>query len=103
CCFQAEDGIRDFHVTGVQTCALPISVRTGEEELFKARAREIGSVKIIDLIKARLDTKNDCFVAELPSLGLKDVRIDDDLVRENEIGRASCRERVMSRVGDVYQ
>src|SRR5690606_16279296 len=23
--FQARDGIRDFHVTGVQTCALPIS------------------------------------------------------------------------------
>src|SRR5205823_11192718 len=26
--FQAEDGIRDKLVTGVQTCALPISVRT---------------------------------------------------------------------------
>src|SRR5690606_39965863 len=26
--FQAEDGIRDFHVTGVQTCALPISARS---------------------------------------------------------------------------
>src|SRR5690606_40212812 len=25
--FQAEDGIRDFHVTGVQTCALPIWAR----------------------------------------------------------------------------
>src|SRR5690606_40805104 len=25
--FQAEDGIRDFHVTGVQTCALPILIR----------------------------------------------------------------------------
>src|SRR5690606_39353763 len=25
---QAEDGIRDFHVTGVQTCALPISMET---------------------------------------------------------------------------
>src|SRR5436309_6287987 len=25
--FQAEDGIRDFHVTGVQTCALPILSR----------------------------------------------------------------------------
>src|SRR5690606_39747676 len=25
--FQAEDGIRDFHVTGVQTCALPILLR----------------------------------------------------------------------------
>src|SRR5690606_36456327 len=28
--FQAEDGIRDFHVTGVQTCALPISGEGGE-------------------------------------------------------------------------
>src|SRR5690625_5822780 len=27
-CFQAEDGIRDGHVTGVQTCALPISSET---------------------------------------------------------------------------
>src|SRR5439155_13008981 len=27
--FQAEDGIRDGHVTGVQTCALPISTRWG--------------------------------------------------------------------------
>src|SRR5690606_25388260 len=30
--FQAEDGIRDFHVTGVQTCALPISVRPDDLE-----------------------------------------------------------------------
>src|SRR6266511_4135780 len=28
--FQAEDGIRDFHVTGVQTCALPISIQVGD-------------------------------------------------------------------------
>src|SRR5438874_5381399 len=27
--FQAEDGIRDLYVTGVQTCALPISERRG--------------------------------------------------------------------------
>src|SRR5690606_39367264 len=27
--FQAEDGIRDFHVTGVQTCALPILLQAG--------------------------------------------------------------------------
>src|SRR3989449_8628513 len=27
--FQAEDGIRDVAVTGVQTCALPISCRAG--------------------------------------------------------------------------
>src|SRR5439155_7292983 len=29
--FQAEDGIRDGHVTGVQTCALPISSCNGTE------------------------------------------------------------------------
>ena len=27
--FQAEDGIRDYDVTGVQTCALPIFLITG--------------------------------------------------------------------------
>src|SRR2546426_6641086 len=27
--FQAEDGIRDYKVTGVQTCALPISLHDG--------------------------------------------------------------------------
>src|SRR5690606_39691186 len=31
--FQAEDGIRDFHVTGVQTCALPIYLK-----VFQSRA-----------------------------------------------------------------
>jgi ATP-dependent Lon protease len=60
------------------------TVRSGEEELFKARAKETGSVKIIDIVRARLDAKNDCYVAELPSLNLRDVRIDDQLVRDNE-------------------
>ena len=60
------------------------TVRTGEEELFKARARDKGPVKLIDIIKARLDIKNDCYIAELPSLALRDVRISDDLVRDNE-------------------
>jgi ATP-dependent Lon protease len=60
------------------------TVRTGEEELFKARAKESGSVKLIDIVRARLDAKNDCYVAELPSLALRDVRIEDAMVRENE-------------------
>src|SRR5690625_6076392 len=34
--FQAEDGIRDGHVTGVQTCALPICPR-GEDSLIAAQ------------------------------------------------------------------
>src|SRR5699024_12142612 len=31
-CFQAEDGIRDRNVTGVQTCALPICTKTLERQ-----------------------------------------------------------------------
>ncbi len=60
------------------------TVRTGDEELFKARAREQGSVKLIDIVRARLDPKADRYVAELPSLGLRDVLIADKDVRENE-------------------
>ena len=60
------------------------TVRAGEEELFKARARERGDVKIIDLIRARLDAKTDSYVAELPSLQLRDVRIDPELVQAND-------------------
>src|SRR5690606_41181040 len=37
--FQAEDGIRDFHVTGVQTCALPIwrAERSRRAVIFRGR------------------------------------------------------------------
>ncbi|MBP8951883.1 MAG: protease Lon-related BREX system protein BrxL [Armatimonadetes bacterium] len=60
------------------------AVRAGEEELFKARARERGAVKIIDIITARLDAKNDTYVATLPSLQIKDVRIAADLVSKHD-------------------
>src|SRR6266508_4682765 len=36
--FQAEDGIRDGHVTGVQTCALPICLRALALEPNSAKA-----------------------------------------------------------------
>src|SRR5256885_4809705 len=36
--FQAEDGIRDYKVTGVQTCALPISGASGLRETGRLRA-----------------------------------------------------------------
>lgn len=60
------------------------TARTGEEELFKARAREQGSVKLIDVVKCRLDAKHDCYVAELPSLVLNDVLVPDMIVKDNE-------------------
>ncbi|MBP7937486.1 MAG: BREX system Lon protease-like protein BrxL [Phycisphaerae bacterium] len=60
------------------------TVRTGHEEVFKHEARDRGSVKLIDIVKARLDARNDCYVAELPSLALRDVRIADQLVNDHE-------------------
>jgi ATP-dependent Lon protease len=60
------------------------TVKAGEEELFKARAKENGEVKIIDLITARLDAKTDSYVATLPSLRLTDVRIGATLVNQHE-------------------
>jgi len=60
------------------------TVRTSDQEVFKSRAREEGSVKLIDLVRARLDARNDCYVAELPSLNLGDVQIADGLVKSNE-------------------
>src|SRR6266700_4909360 len=36
--FQAEDGIRDFHVTGVQTCALPICRRPNHCDVWVVKA-----------------------------------------------------------------
>jgi ATP-dependent Lon protease len=60
------------------------TVRAGEDELIKSRARETGAARVIDIITARLDAKSDSYLATLPSLRLTDVRLSDETVRENE-------------------
>ena len=60
------------------------TVRAGEEELFKHRAREKGRVKIIDLLRARLDVRSDAYKAELPSLQLNDIHISAELVDQHQ-------------------
>ena len=65
--FQAEDGIRDYKVTGVQTCALPIqlvSIKSGG-----SAATRNGHYKKRGAAAARIG-------------------------KNKKIGRASCRERV---------
>src|SRR2546430_13701146 len=83
--FQAEDGIRDLTVTGVQTCALPISF--GEERLERVdnttSLRKLAEWKDSEkLIKAyeELFSNHDL----LSKIGHNVFKI----------GRASCRERV---------
>src|SRR5439155_16968302 len=100
--FQAEDGIRDGHVTGVQTCALPIFAYKGKQvnpqqagRDLKVRAVLTGSVAQhggLLIIRAELVD-----VADASQLwGEQYQKKLDDI----QIGRASCRERVeMSEIG----
>src|SRR5262249_57030468 len=81
--FQAEDGIRDWSVTGVQTCALPIfqkSPNLSAEDLGSPRWRHYW-----DDLWAISGYREAAFAAS--ELGF----LDD--ASAFKIGRASCRER----------
>src|SRR5256885_11744232 len=83
--FQAEDGIRDYKVTGVQTCALPISSRADLIMSVCTGAFVLAQTGLLDGKTAT--THHDsyaAFQAPFPKV---------ELVR-GQIGRASCRERV---------
>src|SRR6266446_8987106 len=74
--FQAEDGIRDYKVTGVQTCALPISARTPP-------AFEPGGVRRIHGMRAFMWSRNElppCAISISPQLqqALNGRAIDDE-------------------------
>src|SRR5256885_6298014 len=86
--FQAEDGIRDYKVTGVQTCALPISAPQGYAELGN---RVTGILEAAD--HAAGEIRNDArkLAADLE----REARAKAERLTEKlKIGRASCRERV---------
>jgi ATP-dependent Lon protease len=84
CCLTTCNEVFDLRLTIVERQLGEKTVRAGEHELFKARAKEKGQVKLIDIITARLDAGTDSFLATLPSLQLKDVRISPELVHANE-------------------
>src|SRR5207247_5208280 len=100
-----EDGIRAPLVTGVQTCALPIYtvftalLLNSDEEAVGRMLHHPASMVSLSDAGAHLTFFNDAgfglhllghWVRELGVLSLEDA----------EIGRASCRERGESRVGD---
>src|SRR2546430_13576821 len=85
--FQAEDGIRDLTVTGVQTCALPISkVAVGD-----ARGVETRHLLPDALEQLVVDAVDKHVVERVAAHALLD---EKDLAASPQIGRASCRERV---------
>src|SRR2546430_8190917 len=86
--FQAEDGIRDLTVTGVQTCALPISLSL--VAMLMATLFAPGPA-----LAAQADAASTSTRARLAAEILRSHRITLATVHASgEIGRASCRERV---------
>src|SRR2546430_3173837 len=86
--FQAEDGIRDLTVTGVQTCALPISL----QKLGDLRAQRIAREEDDPPKKMRVIPSQG--LVETRPVELRHLEVAQDEVVRSEIGRASCRERV---------
>src|SRR5207244_10302714 len=97
CCFffQAEDGIRDDLVTGVQTCALPISYRRPapadrSREVFGRGPQALAACKeAYAALKQGAVTQAQQLVAAWPARNEWAAK---------QIGRASCRER-----GEVWR
>jgi ATP-dependent Lon protease len=83
-CSSTDDKEIEEGIQVVQRQLADRTVRPGEEEFFKSKARETGSIRIIDIITARLDAKTDSYIAELPSLRLRDVRITPELVQRHD-------------------
>src|SRR3989454_1157000 len=76
--FQAEDGIRDYKVTGVQTCALPISAVVAELERIRRAGEAIRSLGMRFNAGHALNYFNVEPVARLP--GVRELHIGHAIV-----------------------
>src|SRR5256885_10470692 len=85
--FQAEDGIRDYKVTGVQTCALPIFALELKKDPAELRFQNFIPPTAFPY-KSVLGWEYDS-----GDYG-RALKLAMDTIDYAEIGRASCRERV---------
>src|SRR5688572_32142773 len=87
--FQAEDGIRDLTVTGVQTCALPICAFCATGAM--GFSRNLEPYEIAAQVREMRLVDHPVFVTNVVFMGMGEPLLNWKAV---EIGRASCRERV---------
>src|SRR5262249_56695321 len=92
-CCQAEDGIRYWSVTGVQTCALPISCAQGEVMGTAERHRDAGLLAERGRLRIAPPLRG-CRQLDRGALAHAAKRARQLGVDQlGKIGRASCRER----------
>src|SRR5207248_8281233 len=100
---QAEDGIRDRTVTGVQTCALPISRDSGIElgaGCINVKVHHNVLRKTHGGLRYKLPRIGPVFIYRNVLIDGTPFNIWYSMDDSPEIGRASCRERVESSVGE---
>src|SRR5437016_8294450 len=95
--FQAEDGIRDWSATGVQTCALPISqikLGGGEEKIARQHAQEKLTARERLALLIDEGTFTELGIHGRPHSSQRAMEGRQAPADGVKIGRASCRERV---------
>lgn len=83
CATDDEDSINDG-VERVKNILADNFVRPDEAEMIKSKIREMGRYTVIDKLTVKLNEKKDIYVAEFSNLGLKDVEIGANYVKEYE-------------------
>src|SRR2546428_10635088 len=83
--FQAEDGIRDLIVTGVQTCALPISQQDVADAVGRDRSTVANALRLLKLPAAVLALLHEGGLSvghARALLALEDTRVATSLAKE---------------------
>src|SRR5690606_39425840 len=97
--FRAEDGIRGFHVTGVQTCALPICVKAGA--VVDPVACEQAVRQAVALAERMAKVRVESVLLPVAGGRVMGHLIEATSDIRGEIGRASCRESAWNTGGGV--
>ena len=96
--FQAGDGIRDYDVTGVQTCALPISNQS--VDLGEEHPRIKGLKKVVSILKEQIDNRIQGILAGL------ELRVNSSKAQveqlQQDVADAKKRESDMRETGREY-
>src|SRR5207249_5128376 len=100
--FQAEDGIRDRNVTGVQTCALPISEAVVNDEILGhvAFSKNLQSLDLEDQKVSDKGLKSLNGLSQLQKLSLAGTEVNGSGLGRSEERRVGKEWRCLGRASE---